>query len=261
MIDQLALRVMRAVETGMDSVLGLSVALNVAQEEVRRSVDALLALGLMECGPDGATGLRLTASAAPLLASGGPEIETGVFGSTSVTSVRFSFGGRSSTPAEEWTDVARMVSQARSAAQTSRTAEQRRREGQLLIGDQERETALEALSAAFGHGRLTQEEHDRRIDAALHARTRADLDALFSDLSTDESDVPATGTGRRTAFMVIALVSVPLLVLAVLLVNGGDPGGVLLGSAMLVVLVPGLLALWSWAHGHRPHLRRRHWTP
>jgi len=97
MIDQLALRVLRAVDTGMESVIGLSVALNATPEEVRRSVDNLLAQGLLECGPDRATGLRVTETAAPLIAPDGPVNAIGVFGSTSVTSVRFSFGTRSSS--------------------------------------------------------------------------------------------------------------------------------------------------------------------
>lgn len=261
MIDQLALRVLRAVDTGMESVIGLSVALTVSPEEIRRSVDNLLAQELLECGPDRATGLRVTETAARLIASDGPEIATGVFGSTSVTSVRFSLGSRPSSPVDEWADVGHLVSQAWSAAQSSRTAEERRREGQLLVGDQERETALQALAAAYGEGRLKREEHDRRADAALHAQTRSDLDAVCFDLSAGESPVRATGTARRTAFQVITLVSVPLLLFAVLLVTGDKAGGAVLGLGLLMVLVPGLLALWSWAYGHRPYLRRPHWMP
>lgn len=255
MIDELALRVLRAVRAGMDSVVGLSVALSESPDDVRRSVDNLLALGLVERGPDGETGLRVTEAAAGLLASGGPQVTTGTFGSTSVTSVRFTFGGRPSSPADEWADVGRQVSHAWSAAQSSRKAEERQREGQSLVGDQERDAALHALAEAYGEGRLTQEEHDRRTDAALHARTRADLDAVCSDLSAGESAGRLTGRDRRTAFMVVTLVSVPLLVLAVLLISGGDARGVALGLGLLAVLVPGLLALWSWAYRHRPHLR------
>jgi hypothetical protein len=255
MIDELALRVLRAVHVGMESVVGLSVALNESPDKIRCSLDNLLALGLVECGPDGATGLRSTEAAARLMASGGPQVTTGTFGSTSVTSVRFSFGSRPSSPADEWADVGRMVSHAWTAAQSSRTAEQRQREGQMLIGDQDRDAALHALAAAYGEGRLTQEEHDRRTDATLHARTRADLDAVCSDLSAGESAVRWTGTARRTAFMVVTLVSVPLLLLAVLLISGGQARGGALGLGLLAVLVPGLLALWSWAYRHGPHLQ------
>jgi DNA-binding IclR family transcriptional regulator len=72
MIDELALRVLRAVHAGMESAVGLSVALNESPDKIRRSLDNLLALGLVECGPDGATGLRSTEAAAHLMASGGP---------------------------------------------------------------------------------------------------------------------------------------------------------------------------------------------
>jgi hypothetical protein len=125
----------------------------------------------------------------------------------------------------------------------------------MLIGDQDRDAALHALAAAYGEGRLTQEEHDRRTDATLHARTRADLDAVCSDLSAGESAVRWTRTARRTAFMVVTLVSVPLLLLAVLLISGGQARGGALGLGLLAVLVPGLLALWSWAYRHGPHLQ------
>lgn len=255
MIDELALRVLRAVHAGMDSVVGLSVAMNESPDKIRHSVDGLLALRLVECGPDRATGLRLTAAAAHLMESGGPQVEKGTFGSTSVTSVRFSFGTRRSSAADEWADVGRLVSDAWSAAQSSRTAEQRQREGQSLVGDLERDAALNALAAAYGEGRLTQEEHDRRTDAALHARTRADLDAVCRDLSAGESAVGSTGTARRTAFMVVTLLSVPVLLLAVLLITGGEAREGALGLGLLAVLVPALLALWWWAYRHRRHLR------
>jgi hypothetical protein len=254
-IDELTLRVLRAVHAGMESVGGLSVALNESPDKIRFSLDNLLALGLVECGPDGATDLRITKAAARLMSSGGPQVTAGMFGSTSVTSVRFSFGSRPSSPADEWADVGRLVSHAWSAAQSSLTAEQREREGQLLVGDQDRDAALHALAAAYGEGRLTQEEHDRRTDAALHARTRADLDAVCADLAASESAGRWTGTARRTAFMVVTLVSVPLLVLAVLLISGGEARGGALGLGLLAVLVTGLLALWSWAYHDRLHLR------
>lgn len=253
MIDELALRVLRAVHTGMDSVVGLSVALNESPDKIRRSLDNLLALGLVACGPDGATGLRMTDAGASLVASGGPQVSTGTFGSTSVTSVRFSFGSRPSSPAEDWADVGRLASHAWSAAQASRTAEQRQREGQLLVGDEDRDAALHELAAAYGEGCLTQEEHDRRTDAVFQARTRADLDAVCSDLPAGESAGRSTGTASRTAFMVVTLLSVPLLLLAFLLISGGEARRGALGLVLLAVLVPGLLVLWSRAYRHRPH--------
>ena len=50
------------------------------------------------------------------------------------------------------------------------------------IGDAERDRAAELLREHMAQGRLTAEEFDERIDAALKAKVATDLDPLFSDL-------------------------------------------------------------------------------
>ena len=50
------------------------------------------------------------------------------------------------------------------------------------IGDAERDSATELLREHMAQGRLSAEEFDERIDAALKARVTSDLDPLFSDL-------------------------------------------------------------------------------
>ncbi|GAA3575460.1 hypothetical protein GCM10022197_35700 [Microlunatus spumicola] len=50
------------------------------------------------------------------------------------------------------------------------------------IGDAERDRAAELLREHMAQGRLTAEEFDERIEAALTARTASDLDPLFTDL-------------------------------------------------------------------------------
>jgi len=60
------------------------------------------------------------------------------------------------------------------------------------IGDAERDRAAEYLREHMSVGRLTQEEFDERVTAALQARTAADLDPLFADL-------PAPKPGQDTA--------------------------------------------------------------
>lgn len=50
------------------------------------------------------------------------------------------------------------------------------------IGDAERDSATELLREHLAQGRLTAEEFDERIDAALRAKVAGDLDRLFSDL-------------------------------------------------------------------------------
>lgn len=53
---------------------------------------------------------------------------------------------------------------------------------QVRIGDAERDTAIAMLGDHFAAGRLSREELDERIDRALQARFRRDLDPLFVDL-------------------------------------------------------------------------------
>ena len=59
------------------------------------------------------------------------------------------------------------------------------------IGDVERDRAAEYLREHMSVGRLTQDEFDERLTAALQARTAADLEPLFADL-------PAPKPGQET---------------------------------------------------------------
>lgn len=54
----------------------------------------------------------------------------------------------------------------------------------MRASNAEREDALRSLSANFSEGRLNRAEFDERADAALAARTRDELRALFADLPT-----------------------------------------------------------------------------
>lgn len=53
----------------------------------------------------------------------------------------------------------------------------------LRVGHSEREEVAAILQAAAGDGRLTMEELDERLDAALKAKTYGDLRPLIADLS------------------------------------------------------------------------------
>jgi len=55
-------------------------------------------------------------------------------------------------------------------------------EARLRVGDTERYEAATALGEHFATGRLDQAEYDARVQAAYAGRTRADLQALFTDL-------------------------------------------------------------------------------
>ncbi len=70
--------------------------------------------------------------------------------------------------------------------------------GEIRIGDTERNEAARLLGEHFEAGRLSQEEHSERVDRALQATTRKDLDALFGDLPRDaDSGWQGPGTWSR----------------------------------------------------------------
>jgi uncharacterized membrane protein len=54
--------------------------------------------------------------------------------------------------------------------------------GQMRAADGDRDRAVAFLTTAFTEGRLTKDEYDARVDAALNARTYSDLDMVVTDL-------------------------------------------------------------------------------
>jgi uncharacterized protein DUF1707 len=63
----------------------------------------------------------------------------------------------------------------------------------MRVSDADRERVAAKLRDHFAEGRLTQDELDERVSAALHAKTAGDLRPLTADLP---EPVPATGRGR-----------------------------------------------------------------
>lgn len=63
--------------------------------------------------------------------------------------------------------------------------------GQLRIGDAERERVTDQLAQHHAAGRLTLDELDERLGAALSARTRSDLAATVADLPVLAPERPA----------------------------------------------------------------------
>ncbi len=57
--------------------------------------------------------------------------------------------------------------------------------GNIRIGYRERDAVAAVLQEAAGDGRLSMDELDDRLEAALHAKTYADLDPLVADLSVE----------------------------------------------------------------------------
>jgi Domain of unknown function (DUF1707) len=72
----------------------------------------------------------------------------------------------------------------------------------LRIGDADREAAAESLREHYAQGRLTLEEFNQRLDAALKATTQSQLNLLMRDLpraARPSAPLPVTGAGRERA--------------------------------------------------------------
>ena len=69
--------------------------------------------------------------------------------------------------------------------------------GQLRASHQDRDRVVEVLRVAAGDGRLTPEELDERLEAALTARTYAELAVLTADLPGLGQLAPAAGPAAK----------------------------------------------------------------
>ena len=88
----------------------------------------------------------------------------------------------------------------------------------LRASDEERDSTAAALREHFVQGRLTLDELLGRLDTALTARTRSQLDALLADLPS-RKERPGAPEPAETAFPArYAAVAVLIIVMAVWLV-------------------------------------------
>jgi len=73
----------------------------------------------------------------------------------------------------------------------------------IRIGDADRDRAIERLRTAMAEGRLTFEEFDQRVEAALQAKFESDLAPLFADLPAEpgSDDSPAVAPDRPVQFV------------------------------------------------------------
>src|SRR5688572_1009703 len=67
----------------------------------------------------------------------------------------------------------------------------------VRASDDEREAVVDRLRTAAGEGRLTLDDLADRLDRALTAVTRAELEALTSDLPGRSAPGPSEGRARR----------------------------------------------------------------
>ena len=65
----------------------------------------------------------------------------------------------------------------------------------MRVSDAERGEVADRLSKHYGDGRLDQAEFNERLDQAMRAKTRHDLDGLFTDLPEGEAAANA-GAGQ-----------------------------------------------------------------
>ena len=156
---------------------------------------------------------------------------------------------------------------------------------EMRVSDAEREATAAELREHYASGRLTLDELNERIDRALAAKTRGDLDALMRDLpsarpgGTGFAGAQAGGTGptwdgasqawagpgkragQAIGAMVVMFVAMSVLLLfgflAVFGLGPGRPIGV-------VLLLAGLAMLRRLIFGRRRRMRgcgprRRRW--
>ncbi|WP_369367711.1 DUF1707 domain-containing protein [Streptomyces sp. CG4] len=69
----------------------------------------------------------------------------------------------------------------------------------LRASHADRDRVVEALAAAAGEGRLTHEELDERVTAALSARSLGQLAVLTADLPQETAPAPAAAAAKDVA--------------------------------------------------------------
>jgi hypothetical protein len=117
----------------------------------------------------------------------------------------------------------------------------------VLASDADRDAAVQRLADAFTQGRISSPELDDRTGRALAAHTLGDLDDVLAGLG-GLARASANHPVRKVAFGAVAFCCSPFVMVgALFLAFGEDAGDRVFGLVLLVLLLPGLLALWRWA--------------
>ena len=120
------------------------------------------------------------------------------------------------------------------------------RDDRLRAADADRERVIARLRDHFAEGRLTRDELDERITAALSAKTFGDLRVLMADLPEPApAGLPARTLPRAAAGPVFVRRGprlLPLALLFLLVATVGSGGGLVFLMLFPVVLVFFLLA-------------------
>ena len=76
---------------------------------------------------------------------------------------------------------------------------------EMRASDADRDRVMDLLREAVGDGRLTEEEFEERVEAALTSRTYGELGALTADLVAPPDPVPPPAAPRETAAAIIRI--------------------------------------------------------
>jgi hypothetical protein len=126
-----------------------------------------------------------------------------------------------------------------------------RTDADLRASDAERNEVADRLSRHYADGRLDQTEFKARLDRAMGATTRGDLDGLFDDLPPLATEAPSPPPHRRRLVPFI-------IILALIAVGAGSTASMVHVPWLLLVVIA--LFLWSRA-GWRRRSRRSHSDP
>ena len=117
-----------------------------------------------------------------------------------------------------------------------------------LASDLDRDTTAEVLNQAFADGRLTPEEHADRTTRAFTARTHGELQQVLTGLHLPPPPMQYSRV-RSALFWLVAIPTLPLVLLGVLMLFFGDDLGTrVFGIVFIVLFAPGIFALHRWAH-------------
>jgi hypothetical protein len=109
--------------------------------------------------------------------------------------------------------------------------EPERRDPDLRVSQAERDEVVAVLAGHFADGRLTVEEYEERVEAALAARTGHDLEPLLADLPAADPPPTAARTRRRLEPGSVRAPLVPARLLAV-------------AAVVVLAIATGPWALW-----------------
>lgn len=129
----------------------------------------------------------------------------------------------------------------------------------LLVSDAERDQVCRRLATAFSEGRITSPELDERTSRALASRTYGDLEDVMAGLEppaatayhpvAPAAGLPARSVLPRLVFWVVGLFTAPFILGGGAMVLFGDEfSTTIFGLVMLTLFLPGLIALYRWAH-------------